>query len=232
MSENRRFAIGDIHGCIHTFRYLVEEVLQINAGDTLFLLGDYIDRGPGSKETIQYIRHLSSFTSVKPVMGNHEFMLLKSLENEAFFELWFMNGCEATLMSFGAGPTLAMEPASVHLIPDEFVEFFKALPLYEQTDDFFFVHAGLNPKSDDPLSDEETLLWTRSEDVPEEILGKRKLIHGHTPVELTLIQQRVEDPRSTVINLDGGCVYRYRGLGYLVALDLDQMKLFPVKNRE
>jgi serine/threonine protein phosphatase 1 len=232
MAENRRFAIGDIHGCIHTFRHLVEEVLQLTEGDTLFLLGDYIDRGPGSREVIDYIWYLHSFVSVRPVMGNHEFMLLQSLEQEDFFPMWWINGCETTLISFGVETSRAMEQASMRVIPLEYIEFFRALPLYEQTNGFLIVHAGLDARSEHPLDDTETLLWTRSEDVPEEILDKRKLIHGHTPVELTLIQQRVGNPRSTVINLDGGCVYRYHGLGYLVALDLDQMELYPVKNRE
>jgi serine/threonine protein phosphatase 1 len=231
-AENRRFAIGDIHGCIRTFRYLVEEVLHFNETDTLFLLGDYIDRGPGSKETIDYIIRLMSVASVRPIMGNHEYMLLKSLEDERFFTRWRMNGCAETLVSFGATPSLAMDPASVHVIPSEYIKFFSTLPLYEDSGDFLFVHGGLDVKRENPLSDPETLLWTRNEDTPEEILGKRKLIHGHTPVELAAIQQRLDHPHTRVINLDGGCVYNRTGQGYLVALDLDGMKLYAEKNRE
>ena len=73
MLEGRRFVIGDIHGCFRTFRYLVEEELHLNPSDTLFLLGDLIDRGKESKAVIDYIRELSATMTVKPVMGNHEF---------------------------------------------------------------------------------------------------------------------------------------------------------------
>ncbi len=56
MREGRRFVIGDIHGCFRTFKYLVEEDLHLKSNDTLFLLGDTIDRGTGSKAVIDYIR--------------------------------------------------------------------------------------------------------------------------------------------------------------------------------
>ncbi|MCX6244928.1 MAG: metallophosphoesterase family protein [Bacteroidetes bacterium] len=232
MAKNRRYAIGDIHGCILTFRYLVEDVLKIKAGDTLFLLGDYIDRGPGSREVIDYIRQLMSLVTVKPVMGNHEWMLLKTMGDKVFFENWSRNGCGTTLISFGAEPSEINSPDSVDLIPPDYIDFFRSLPLYEETDDFLFVHAGLGNGNKDSLKDEDTILWTRSEDPPEGVLGNRKLIHGHTPVGLSEIEQRIADTRSKVINLDGGCVYRYPGMGNLVALDLDNMKLYPVKCRD
>ena len=36
----RRFATTDLHGCLHTFRYLVEEELRLTLQDELYLLGD------------------------------------------------------------------------------------------------------------------------------------------------------------------------------------------------
>lgn len=48
-STRRRFAVGDIHGYCKTLRKLLEEVLLLKPDDTLYLLGDYIDRGPESK---------------------------------------------------------------------------------------------------------------------------------------------------------------------------------------
>jgi serine/threonine protein phosphatase 1 len=232
MAEKRRFAIGDIHGCIRTFHHLVKEVLQVRDGDTLYLLGDYIDRGRASREVIDYIRHLGSCITVRPVMGNHEYMLLDSLENESSFGKWLANGCAPTLVSFGAKPAHAEEWESVSLIPESYVGFFRSLPFYEETEDFLFVHAGINAYGKHPLEDPMILLWTRDENVPEAFIGKQKVIHGHTPVDLEEIRRRVGNPQSAVINLDGGCVYSYPGLGYLVALDLDTMKLYPVKNRE
>ena len=232
MPEGRRLAIGDIHGCFHTFHHLVQDVLQIHPQDTLFLLGDYIDRGPASKEVIDYILNLRDFCTVKPVMGNHEYMLLKSISDERFFKLWMLNSCETTLISFGVSPGKSMEWKSVNRIPLEYIDFFKGLNLYEETNDYLFVHAGIGSSAEDPLNNPDILLWTRTEDYNEPILQGRKMIHGHTPVELSLIRQRVLDPDSMIFNLDGGCVYsHFPGMGYLVALDLDKNRLYSVKNR-
>jgi serine/threonine protein phosphatase 1 len=231
MRKGRRYVIGDIHGCIHTFKYLVEEELHMKPGDTLFLLGDTIDRGTGSKEVIDYIRELSAIINIKPIMGNHEYMMLRSMEDEDYFHLWTLNGCAKTLISFGVSRFMATKRESVFQIPKEYIDFIQTWPLYEETEDFIFVHAGLDPYAKDPLSDLHSLLYRRQEDYPEEILGKRRLIHGHTPVSVSSILERLKTPGFKVLNLDGGCVYTsYRDLGFLVALDLDQMTLYSARN--
>ena len=52
-----RFAISDIHGCAKTFEALLEQI-ALTKDDTLFLLGDLIDRGPGSKEVVDKVLQL------------------------------------------------------------------------------------------------------------------------------------------------------------------------------
>ena len=231
MRKGRRYVIGDIHGCFHTFKYLVEEELHMKPGDTLFLLGDTIDRGARSKEVIDYIRELSSIMTVKPIMGNHEYMMLRSLEDEDYFHTWTLNGCVKTLVSFGVNRFVATRRESVFQISKEYIEFIKTWPLYEETSDFIFVHAGLDPHVKDPLSNVHSMLYRRKEDFPEDILGKRKLIHGHTPVPVSSIIERLGNPGIKVLNLDGGCVYNnYPGLGVLVAMDLDKMSIYSAKN--
>jgi serine/threonine protein phosphatase 1 len=233
MSESKRVVIGDIHGCFLTFKYLVEEKLHLKPNDTLFLLGDTIDRGTGSKEVIDYIRKLSVIMNVRPVMGNHEFMMLQSLEDDYSFITWTLNGCAQTLLSFGVDKSMVINPRSVFQIPESYIEYIKTWPLYQETEDFFFVHAGLNAYSNNPLADVESMLWTRDEDIPVNILKNRKLIHGHTPIPLSSIRERFRNPRSKVLNLDGGCVYKnYPGLGHLVALDLDKMVVHSVRNKD
>jgi serine/threonine protein phosphatase 1 len=232
MGKRRRFVIGDIHGCYQTFRKLTEEILELKKEDTLFLLGDYIDRGPFSKPVLDHILHMRKNSwDVRPLMGNHEHMMLRSLDDPDFFYLWLRNGCAVTLTGFGVDPGETDDPDSARRIPKRYIDFCRDLPLFEETEDFLFVHAGMPLHGVNPGDDPDALLWSRSEEINGKILGKRTLIHGHTPVPTESVRKRLGDPRARVINLDTGCVYRhFPSLGYLSALDLDSMELFSLKN--
>jgi len=54
LSLMKKFAISDIHGCAKTFKALLKKI-NFSKEDELYLLGDYIDRGPDSKGVIDYI---------------------------------------------------------------------------------------------------------------------------------------------------------------------------------
>ncbi|MEO6813790.1 MAG: metallophosphoesterase, partial [Ginsengibacter sp.] len=56
----RVFAIGDIHGCIHTFKKLLLDKIKVDKSDKIYCLGDYIDRGHDSKGVIDFILQLRS----------------------------------------------------------------------------------------------------------------------------------------------------------------------------
>ena len=234
MGKRKRYVIGDIHGCLKSFRALVFEKMNLQKEDTLFLLGDYIDRGPDSKGVIDFIIELQSESyNVKPIMGNHEYMLLKSLDDEEEFLHWKRNGSLQTLVSFGVSEEMAEQSYSVHEIPDSYIDFLCRLKYYEKTEDFYFVHAGLGRGINDPTEDIETLLWSRKEQYSRTLLRNRILVHGHTPVPLISIKDRLMDGEANILNLDGGCVYPHlQGFGYLVGLDMDTFELSYQKNIE
>jgi len=77
-NSKRRFAIADIHGCLVTFRSLITR-LKLTINDQLFLLGDYINRGPYGRGVMDYIMGMqSSGIQVHALRGNHEQMLMDS----------------------------------------------------------------------------------------------------------------------------------------------------------
>jgi serine/threonine protein phosphatase 1 len=81
---HRRFAVGDIHGCSKTLKKMMEDVLLLEHEDMLFLMGDYIDRGPDSKGVLDYILQLlESGYDIRPLLGNHEEMMLIAATNPA-----------------------------------------------------------------------------------------------------------------------------------------------------
>ena len=81
----RVYAVGDIHGRADLFRDII---CAIEADDrargpsetTVILLGDLVDRGPDSRGVIDAARDWSRGRDVRILLGNHEEMLLKSLE--------------------------------------------------------------------------------------------------------------------------------------------------------
>jgi serine/threonine protein phosphatase 1 len=230
----KRFVIGDIHGCIRTFRKLIEETILPSKKDKVYLLGDYIDRGPDSKAVIDYILELQQKSyQVITLMGNHEHMLNQAQNSVSFFNLWMINSGFTTLRDFGIPSETYYSPKSILRIPEKYLEFFHKLSFYEQIEGFFLSHGCFDGKTDNPLDDIDSMIWGRKYSYNAGFLEDRILIHGHTPVSYSDIRKSVDDRRSKVINLDGGCVYKNnRSLGNLLALELDSWNLFCVKNSE
>lgn len=67
------FVVGDIQGCYEEFRELLSGMGFREREDTLWLVGDLVNRGPQNLETMQYVMSLPSVLSV---LGNHDLHFL------------------------------------------------------------------------------------------------------------------------------------------------------------
>ncbi len=119
-----RYAIGDIQGCAREFSRLLAELGYSPSRDELFLLGDIINRGPGSLEAL---RHAESIEA-RVVLGNHDLHWLA--------------------MCFGdhrakRKDTLAELSAAAD--STKLAEWLREQPLLIDTGDFVFSHAGVPP---------------------------------------------------------------------------------------
>lgn len=217
----RLIAIGDIHGCYQELKQLIESELKLTTNDKLILLGDYIDRGPQSKEVLDYIIHLlEDGFNIIPLLGNHEDLFLKALTSFQQIATWTYNGGNTTLHSFRVN-----EPTEIET---SYINFIKSLKLYHIEDNFIFVHAGLNDKIINPFDDAYQMLWSRNSKYHSPVLMGKTIIHGHTPVSVEYCKLLISS-NSNVINLDTGCVYKEKqGFGKLTALDIHNGILFSV----
>ena len=152
----RKIAISDIHGCNATFKSLLGK-LRLSRKDELYLLGDYIDRGPDSKGVIDTILSLQKKgNTVHCLRGNHEELLLWAVEGKgADVDIFLRNGGDATLESFGVQRAAD--------IPQLYLDFIENLPIYIESEEYIFVHAGLEfTKGKNPFVHLEKMIWIRN----------------------------------------------------------------------
>lgn len=210
------YAISDTHGCFLTFKALLNTI-GLTKDDALFLMGDYVDRGPKSKEVVDEIIKLQSEGyQVTALKGNHEDMIFDSLN----LENW-SGGEKETLQSFGITHFKDLD--------SKYINWFSKLKSYMNRDPYILVHAGLNFKKSNPLQDELSMRWIRNwyGNIDFDWLGDRKIIHGHVPTPRLEIEKMLEGlSRSGVLNIDNGCYMKgAKGLGGLCCLELNQMQL-------
>ncbi|MEK7257579.1 MAG: metallophosphoesterase [Bacteroidota bacterium] len=223
----RKFAISDLHGCNLTFQALLDKI-AFGISDELYLLGDYVDRGPDSKGVLDTIFNLKEKGyKVRCLMGNHEHSMLLALRNVYHYYDW--------LEAWGGRQT--MDSFNVDMpskIPQKYWDFFKKLEWFIQTGDFLLVHAGLNFRAKNPFVDYESLMYLREwyQDIDYHLLGDRYIVHGHTPVSVgqTELQLKLLE-RQRYIDIDTGCFAMHLpGKGHLCAFDMTNRELFFQKN--
>lgn len=214
-----RYGIGDIHGGVHTFRALLDR-LDLQKSDRLYLLGDYIDRGPDSKGVLDIILDLmESGFDLRPVRGNHEDMLLETVNgyHDDYSWGWMKGWGTETLKCFGI--------TNPEDLPARYLTLLEQMPYTRTDNDFIFVHAGLDMTQHDPLTDSSPLamVWGKADQVDSARLGGRKLVTGHKICPLSEIKLSL---RSNHIRLDNGAFTgKQPEYGNLVALNLETMTI-------
>lgn len=217
--HKRLIAIGDIHGCYHTMCDLFKQIDYSSETDTLVFIGDYIDRGPYSAKVVETIRLLQRQLGRDKVIclrGNHEKF---AIDTGGFLDqLWAWNGGMYTIMSYDDNPD--------QLKSD--IAWFRSLPLYYETDDTFFCHAGLtHPHLAD--NSEDDLLWGRDWIFDDERKREKFVVFGHTPSDSGMPYKS----KSGDLCIDGGCVYDGNLCAYVKDLNTGEVKIYGVsKSKE
>ena len=149
--KERIFAIGDIHGDFNALKSLVTN-LNLQKNDTLVFLGDVIDKGPASKEVLEYLCELDKKYSCIFIKGNHEDALIRILNNPQDShereQFWRRHGGQQTLESYGVKSIAGLH----QVMPDHHKNLLAQMRDLYETKTHVFVHAGYNP---DAPSDEQ-----------------------------------------------------------------------------
>jgi serine/threonine protein phosphatase 1 len=223
------YVLSDIHGNQQRFSSILGQI-DLQPQDTLYVLGDVIDRHPGG---IRILRQLMAMPNARLVLGNHEYMMLRALGHPKDSNIddgnaqahWYRNGGQVTLDHFNR---------LCKTLQAEIVDYLLSLPLHYNVQvngvSYKLVHAApaesyegeTDPKYLNPIHYAVWKRWDISDPPP----GDYTLIFGHTPTDhyqdVTPMEVWFQDRR---IGIDCGCAYPSPE-GRLACLRLDDMQVF------
>lgn len=198
LADRLVYAIGDIHGRADLLARLLDQIRadrerQAPGGEptlTIFL-GDYVDRGPQSRQVIDLLldfRRDPAFET-RFLLGNHEDTMLDYLDGRVSGLGWSRHGGDATLQSYGVTPPSeesrtawsARRKAFAAAVPDAHRAFLEGLELTIAVGQILFVHAGIRPGIAVDQQSKRDLLWIRREFLEAERTDPWLVVHGHTP---------------------------------------------------
>jgi serine/threonine protein phosphatase 1 len=189
----RVYAVGDIHGRLDLLLPLLARIrddiaARSGADNHVVLLGDLVDRGPYSAETLEYaVSGLPGFATFHILMGNHEEAMLRALDpqDDQSQNLWLKFGGYETLASYGLpvatlGEDLPPVETLRQYIPERHRQFLDNLPDAIRFGDYVLVHAGVRPGV--PLEEQnpQDMRWIRHEFLDHKGDHGAFIVHGHS----------------------------------------------------
>ena len=167
---SQTYVIADLHGRFDLLEKALSAIEERQRdGGTIIFLGDYIDRGPQTRQVVERLigGPPAGWRWIK-LKGNHEDMMVQcyARPNASW---WLGNGGDHTLTSYGGQ------------IPGEHLSWAKNLALLHVDAHRVYVHAGVDPTRPLDQQDETTLLWLRYPPNEDIHFGDLHIVHGHTP---------------------------------------------------
>ena len=201
--------IGDCHGAYLTFQAMLKQLPD----EEIFITGDVVDRGPRSKDILDF---LVAHPEIKSVLGNHEHLAIgsfsDSFDSRYYRQDWLANGGYQTMLSYG------LEVVDFEF-PPEHMEYMKKLPLYIEKDGVFISHSLIFHSLEAAtasLDSNQSIIWARYGTTKR--VNKCFHVFGHTPVKEPLM-------RKHWCCIDCGAAYPKHG-GYLAAIQYPSKKIF------
>ena len=210
------YAISDIHGCYDMFLEMLDKSQFDETRDTLYILGDIMDRGPKVPEMVRWVwKHESEHVIM--LKGNHEDMFA-SYPDPDYYTFYFSQFSATEL--------------------NRLLTWIPELPLYKEVTvggiDYVLVHAGITEEilktGKDP---DEFCIWARNEFYFGDGIPGKTIVFGHTPMMSRIIDEEItvhiwKPKGKNLIGIDTGAVFAKKFGGKLSCLRLDDQKEFYV----
>ncbi|PPJ49376.1 serine/threonine protein phosphatase [Rhizobium sp. KAs_5_22] len=189
------YAIGDVHGCrtalLDAEARIVRDAAALGGKKLIVMLGDYIDRGPNSRQVLEHLIEPppAGFERIS-LCGNHDELFLRFLADPAAHVSWLQLGGHATLFSYGIDASHILDrPRGLErlaelarqTVPSDQVDYLKSLPCLLTIGRIAFVHAGLRPGLPLEEQSDEDLMWIREPFLSRGPELPLVVVHGHTP---------------------------------------------------
>ena len=200
----RIYAVGDVHGRLDALDGLIAAIRSDAASAAqpiLVMLGDYVDRGPASREVLDRLIELEGDARLETrfIRGNHDDTMLQFLTVPSIGASWCSFGGAETLKTYGVDAPLmnddpqgweAAREAFAAAISPQQVRFLQALEAYAEYGDYFFTHAGVRPGVELEEQDPHDLMWIRDDFLRGSATFSKAIVHGHTPEEDAFVSDR------------------------------------------
>ncbi len=213
----RILAISDIHGCSRALIALAK-FAAFSADDTVITLGDYVDKGPASRQVIDWLIAYQAQAPLVALRGNHDILMLASRQSKKEALAWMDQGGAKTLASYAPG---TQRPGSLDDVPADHWKFLEATARYHEEAAHFFVHATVLADVPLPAQSDFSLFWDKFRDPLPHQSGK-VMVCGHT-------SQRSFEPLNLghAICIDTRCF----GGGWLTCFDVLSGRLWQANQR-
>ena len=178
-SFSSTYAVPDLHGRLDLLEAALAGIAQhAGGGARIVFLGDYIDRGPQSREVLtRLIAGPPPDSAWICLSGNHEAMMVAALAHKRDIGAWLGTGGDTTVQSYervGLGWRAELVAHS---------RWAADLALMHVDAHRVFVHAGIDPAVPLDKQTRETLLWVRHPRTQDVNLPGHHIVHGHVPVD-------------------------------------------------
>lgn len=202
-TKGRLLVTSDIHGHIEHLKAVLQKA-RFDGDDLLLIVGDMLDKGPKSLETLRYVMKLCAEGRALVTMGNVDYLRLTSIkytidnpENAQNFldYINYMNEWKGTCFYKELFNEIGIEPSSTEAITENIVavwehfkeefDFIKSLPTLAESEKYIFVHGGI-PHDESELQSEckDAMKYLKSDAFRDSALRKgfrfdRQVVCGH-----------------------------------------------------